>query len=53
MSLGSYHGVLPAALVVPILIYRLLDEEEVLKKDLDGYAAYMERVPYRLLPYIF
>jgi protein-S-isoprenylcysteine O-methyltransferase Ste14 len=53
ISLGSYHGAIPAALVVPILIYRLLDEEEVLRKDLDGYATYMDKVPYRLIPYVY
>lgn len=53
VSLGSYHGVLFAAIMVPILHYRLLDEEAALQKDLDGYAEYMERVPYRLIPHLY
>ena len=53
ISLGSYYGVISAVLLIPILVYRLLDEEIALQKDLDGYADYMEQVPYRLIPHVY
>jgi len=31
----------------------LLDEERFLEKNLAGYCAYMGRVHYRLVPYIW
>lgn len=41
-------------LAYPALIVRRMDNEEaVLARDLDGYAAYMKRVRYRLIPYIY
>jgi protein-S-isoprenylcysteine O-methyltransferase Ste14 len=54
MSLGSYHGaILCTPPAIAMLIYRLLDEEEALKKNLDGYADYMVKVPYRLIPHVY
>ena len=37
----------------PALIWRLLDEERFLVRNLPGYAAYQGRVRYRLLPRIW
>jgi protein-S-isoprenylcysteine O-methyltransferase Ste14 len=53
VSLGSYHGVVPAALMAPILAHRMRDEEEALRDDLDGCAEYMDKVPYRLIPHVY
>ncbi len=50
IALGSYWAVLPALLIVPVLVVRILDEEAMLRRELPGYAAYAERVRYRLLP---
>jgi protein-S-isoprenylcysteine O-methyltransferase Ste14 len=50
LALGAAWVVLPALLIVPILVVRLRNEEEVLVRELRGYAAYRERVRYRLLP---
>jgi protein-S-isoprenylcysteine O-methyltransferase Ste14 len=33
-----------------LLIWRLIDEERVLRRDLPGYVDYCERVRYRLVP---
>jgi protein-S-isoprenylcysteine O-methyltransferase Ste14 len=41
------------AISLPILVWRLLDEERFLKKNLPGYANYTRNVPYRLAPYIW
>ena len=32
------------------LVWRLLDEERMLVRELPGYAEYRERVRYRLIP---
>lgn len=50
LALGSYWALLLVIPLLPVLAWRLLDEERVLKRDLAGYAAYCERVPWRLVP---
>jgi len=50
LALGSYWGLLPFVALIPLLIWRLFDEEKVLAKELVGYAQYQQRVKYRLLP---
>lgn len=51
--LGSLWGVLPFAATVPLLIWRLLDEEKFLARHLSGYTAYQHKVPYRLFPLVW
>lgn len=53
LALGSYWGFLALAAMLPFLIWRLLDEERVLARDLPGYAEYQQRVRYRLIPLIW
>jgi protein-S-isoprenylcysteine O-methyltransferase Ste14 len=53
IALGSWWG-LPA--VIPIMvaiIWRLLDEEVFLEKNLPGYLTYRKKVRYRLLPFVW
>jgi protein-S-isoprenylcysteine O-methyltransferase Ste14 len=50
LALGSYWGLLPFAAVIPLLIWRLIDEEKMLSRELEGYRQYRERVRYRLVP---
>ena len=41
-------------LIYPLLIVkRIRNEEEVLERELKGYAAYKQRVKYRLFPGIW
>jgi protein-S-isoprenylcysteine O-methyltransferase Ste14 len=35
---------------LPALIWRLLDEEKFLARNLSGYVEYQEKVRYRLIP---
>ena len=51
--LESYAAALLASAVFIILIARIHLEEEFLKRELEGYDAYKERVRYRLIPYIW
>ncbi len=50
LALGSYRGFLGLAFMLPFLVWRLLDEERLLARELPGYAAYQARVRYRLIP---
>jgi protein-S-isoprenylcysteine O-methyltransferase Ste14 len=50
LALGSWWGFAALAAVLPSLIWRLLDEERLLAKDLPGYREYQQRVRYRLIP---
>lgn len=51
--LESYAGALLAAVPIATLIVRIAIEEHLLRRKLDGYAAYIERVPYRLIPLVW
>lgn len=53
LALGSYWIVLLALLIVPLLAARLLNEEQVLRRDLPGYLEYTHKVKYRLIPGIW
>jgi protein-S-isoprenylcysteine O-methyltransferase Ste14 len=53
LALGSYVGFVPLALMLPFLIWRLMDEERVLARELPGYTAYQSRVRYRLVPHLW
>jgi protein-S-isoprenylcysteine O-methyltransferase Ste14 len=50
LALGSWWGLLVAVLFLPILAWRLIEEERYLAKHLSGYADYMRKVRYRLAP---
>ena len=52
-SLGSYLAVLPAVLLIPVIVMRLLDEEHALTEKLPGYAEYCQKTRFRLLPGVF
>lgn len=53
LALGSWLGLLVVALTLPALIWRILDEEKLLKNDLPGYMEYLGKVRYRLVPYLW
>jgi protein-S-isoprenylcysteine O-methyltransferase Ste14 len=52
-ALGSYVALPFFALLIPVIVLRLLNEEKVLRRELPGYAEYCERTRYRLAPYIW
>jgi protein-S-isoprenylcysteine O-methyltransferase Ste14 len=53
LALGSWWGLAILALTTPVLIWRILDEEQLLKKDLQGYGDYAQKVRHRLVPYLW
>ena len=50
LALGSYWGLIVVVLGVFVVVVRILDEEKLLRAELDGYGDYTERVHYRLVP---
>src|SRR5262245_22405169 len=53
LALGSYWALVPIAATMPFLVWRLLDEERFLARDLLGYTEYRYRVRYRLEPFVW
>jgi protein-S-isoprenylcysteine O-methyltransferase Ste14 len=53
VALASYWAIIPAVVIIPLLVARILNEEEVLLRELTGYAEYRQKVKYRLMPGIW
>jgi len=53
LALGSYWGLIPMALLPVALAFRILNEEKVLRENLDGYKEYCLKTKYRLIPFIW
>jgi protein-S-isoprenylcysteine O-methyltransferase Ste14 len=51
LALGSWWSLGLIVPFMPVLLWRLLDEEKILQRDLPGYSEYMRRVRFRLVPY--
>ena len=51
--LGSWWSLICFLPYVAVIVVRILNEEKVLEKNLEGYAEYMKKVKYRLLPFIW
>jgi protein-S-isoprenylcysteine O-methyltransferase Ste14 len=52
-ALGSWWGLFTLIPILLLVVWRLLDEEIFLAGNLPGYSEYQNRVPYRLLPFIW
>jgi protein-S-isoprenylcysteine O-methyltransferase Ste14 len=50
MALGSWWALLPAAGITVLIVRRTRLEDRFLQHELEGYAAYAEKVRYGLLP---
>ena len=53
IALGSWWGLLALAAIFPALVWRIIDEERFLSRNLAGYAAYKEKVRHRLIPHLW
>lgn len=53
IALGSYVALPFFALLIPILVARLLDEEKLLQRELPGYTEYCLKTKYHLIPYVW
>jgi protein-S-isoprenylcysteine O-methyltransferase Ste14 len=52
-GVGSWWGVLITVALIPVLLWRLFDEEALLARDLPGYVAYQNTVRWRLVPFLW
>jgi protein-S-isoprenylcysteine O-methyltransferase Ste14 len=53
LLLGSWYGLFAVPLFMVGLAPRAVFEERLLTRDLPGYANYMKRVRFRLIPGIW
>jgi protein-S-isoprenylcysteine O-methyltransferase Ste14 len=53
LALGSYWALIAFIPLPVIVILRIFNEEKVLSTQLPGYIEYMQKVKYRLIPYIW
>ena len=53
LVLGSWWALLCFAPYLVIIVIRILNEEKLLEKELEGYTDYEKRVKYRLFPFIW
>lgn len=53
LALGSWISVAIALIYSGLILRRVFFEDAFLRQNLDGYAEYMQRVRYRLLPGVF
>jgi len=53
LALGSWWTLALLVPFLPVLMWRLLDEEKLLARELPGYTEYMRRVRYRLIPHVW
>ncbi|MDD1673864.1 MAG: isoprenylcysteine carboxylmethyltransferase family protein [Methanomicrobiales archaeon] len=50
LALGSYWAVIPFLVLPAFFVFRILNEEKMLLRDLPGYGDYCGKVRYRLVP---
>jgi protein-S-isoprenylcysteine O-methyltransferase Ste14 len=50
LALSSWWAIVPSILIVGLFAYRTYREDLMLLRGLEGYAAYAQKVRYRLLP---
>lgn len=53
VALGSWWGMAVFIFIPLVFIFRILNEEDILRRDLPGYQEYCLKVRYRLIPYIW
>ncbi len=53
LALGSFWALLPAAFIPLVIIARIFNEEQVLRRELAEYRKYARRVKFRLIPGIW
>lgn len=53
LILGSWYALIVFAFYPVIIIVRLKNEEELLTRELSGYAEYKQKVKYRIVPFIW
>ncbi len=53
LVLGSCYALIAFAFYPALIVVRLKAEEQLLIKELPGYEAYMKKVKYRIIPFVW
>ena len=53
LVLNSVFSFMLMLLYIPVIALRIRNEEQVLERELNGYAEYKQRVKYKLIPFIW
>ena len=53
LVMGSWYALIAFAFYPAIIIVRLKDEEDLLTRELPGYAEYKQKVKYKIIPFIW
>ena len=53
LALGSYWALIFFLPLLPLIVLRILNEEEVLLRELPGYREYCQKTRYHLVPFIW
>ena len=53
LILGSWYALIVFIFYPAIIIVRLKDEEDLLTRELPGYAEYKQKVKYRIIPFVW
>lgn len=53
LALGSFLALPAFVLLVPLIVFRLLNEEKVLRQELPGYPEYCLHTHFRLVPFVW
>ena len=51
--LGSWYSLAVFAFYPVAIVVRIISEEKLLEKELEGYKEYMQKVKYRLIPFVW
>ncbi len=53
IAMDSLFGILLAIPLISVIVFRTVDEEKMLKLELDGYEQYCKETKYRLIPFVW
>jgi len=53
LALGSYWALPVFALIIPVIVLRILNEEKTLRQELAGYPEYCQSTRSRLIPLVW
>jgi len=53
LVLGSWYALIAFGFYPAVIVVRLKDEEDLLTRELPGYAEYKQKVKYRIIPFVW
>ncbi len=53
LVLGSWYALMAFAFYPAVIVVRLKDEEYLLTRELPGYAEYIKKVKYKIIPFVW